>query len=157
MQQELTEVARVLDPISLFQQLVRLQQAVFRCAVDSSPFISSPLPDPLHIFAVEQCTAGKLTAEMSVPAPNAGLDALYREQERRKRILGWRRTPNDPFEGECEQIYSWLVANPDRSSGDIFRELHRRSTGRYRPLQIRTLQRGMRKIRAYQMEMWQEQ
>jgi hypothetical protein len=32
----------------------------------------------------------------------------------------------------------WLVANPERSSGDIFRELQRRSPGRYQPLQIRT-------------------
>ena len=44
---------------------------------------------------------------------------------------------------------SWLVANPERSSGDIFRELQRRTPGRYQPLQIRTLQRGMRKIRAH--------
>ena len=48
-----------------------------------------------------------------------------------------------------EQIFSWLQANPERSSGDIFRELQRRSPGRYQSLQIRTLQRGMRKIRAY--------
>jgi hypothetical protein len=114
MQQELTEVARALDPISLFQQLVQLQQAVFRCAVDSSPFLSSPLADPLHIFAVEQCTAGKLTAERSVPVPNAGLDALYREQERRKRVHCFRRTHKDPFEGEWDTIFSWLQANPER-------------------------------------------
>src|SRR5260370_42026801 len=31
-----------------------------------------------------------------------GLDILYREQERRKRVLGWRRTHRDPFEGEWE-------------------------------------------------------
>jgi hypothetical protein len=55
----------------------------------------------------------------------------------------------DPFEGEWEQITSWLLANPERSSGDIFRELQSRFPGRYQPLQIRTLQRGMRKIRAY--------
>jgi hypothetical protein len=86
---------------------------------------------------------------------------LYREQERRKRVLGWRRTHKDPFEGEWEQIISWLIANPERSSGDIFRELQRRSPGRYQPLQIRTLQRGMRKIRAYLQETvqdgWQEE
>jgi hypothetical protein len=56
---------------------------------------------------------------------------------------------------------SWLVANPERSSGDIFRELQRLSPGRYQPLQIRTLQRGMRKIRAYLLETveehWQEE
>ena len=86
---------------------------------------------------------------------------MYREQERRKRVLGWRRTHKDPFDGEWEQIMSWLIANPERSSGDIFRELQRRPPGRYQPLQIRTLQRGMRKIRAYLLEtregQWQDE
>jgi hypothetical protein len=82
---------------------------------------------------------------------------LYQEQERRKRVLGWRRTHKDPFEGEWEQIYSWLQANPERSSGDIFRELQRCSPGRYQPLQIRTLQRGIRKIRVYLLETREEQ
>ena len=62
-----------------------------------------------------------------------------------------------PFAGEWEQIISWLVDNPERSSGDIFRELQRRSPGRYQPLQIRTLQRGMRKIRASLLETIEEQ
>jgi hypothetical protein len=92
---------------------------------------------------------GKLPVEESVPDPTAGLETLYREQERRKRVLSWRRTHKDPFAGEWEQILSWLVANPERSSGDIFRELQRLSPGRYQPLQIRTLQRGMRRIRAH--------
>ena len=63
----------------------------------------------------------------------------------------------DPFEGEWEQILFWLVANPERSSGDIFRELKHRSPGRYQPFQIRTLQRGMRKIRTYLLETFEEQ
>src|SRR5436309_1963700 len=41
MQQELTEVAHALDPIRLLHQLKQLQQAVFRCAVGCSPFLSS--------------------------------------------------------------------------------------------------------------------
>lgn len=52
---------------------------------------------------------------------------------------------------------AFLIANPERSSGDIFRELQRLSPGRYQPLQIRTLQRGMRKIRAYLLETREEQ
>ncbi len=156
-QQELTEVSEVLDPIGLFNQLKQLQQAVFRCAAGCSPFVSSPLSNPLHIFSLELCTAGKLPAERNPTAPSAGLEALCREQERRKRVLGWRRTHKDPFAGEWEHILSWLVANPERSSGDIFRELQRRSPGRYQPLQIRTLQRGMRKIRAYLLETREEQ
>jgi hypothetical protein len=71
--------------------------------------------------------------------------------------LGWRRTHKDPFEGEWEQILSWLGANLERSSGDIFRELQRRFPGRYQPLQIRTLQRGMQKIRAHLLETLEEQ
>ena len=156
-QQELTEVAHALDPIRLFQQLEQLQQAVFRCAVGCSPFVSHTPSAPIRVFSVEHCTAGTLPAERSIPDPAAGLKTLYREQERRKRVLGWRRTHKDPFDGEWEQIMSWLIANPERSSGDIFRELQRLSPGRYQPLQIRTLQRGMRNIRAYLLETREEQ
>src|SRR6266571_9521048 len=64
-QQELTEVAQALDPIRLLRQLEQLQQTVFRCAVGCSPFVSSLLSDPLHVFSGEQCTAGKLPDEGS--------------------------------------------------------------------------------------------
>jgi hypothetical protein len=156
-QQELTEVAQALDPICLFQQLEQLQQAVFRCAVNASPFVPSIPPAAIRVFSVDDCTAEKLPEEKSIPDPATAIHRLSREQERRKRVLGWRRTHKDPFEGEWEQIFSWLVANPERSSGDIFRELQRRSPGRYQPLQIRTLQRGMRNIRAHLLETRQEQ
>jgi hypothetical protein len=156
-QQELAEVAQVLDPIGLLHQLKQLQQAVFRCAVSCSPVISLIPSATIHVFSVDDCTVGKLPEERSVPDTTAGLENLHREQERRKRVLSWRRTHKNPFEGEWEQIISWLVANPERSSGDIFRELQRRSPGRYQPLQIRTLQRGMRNIRAYLLEAREEQ
>jgi hypothetical protein len=156
-QQELIEVAHALNPIRLFQQLEQLQQAVFRCAGSCSPFVPSPSSASIHVFSVERCTPGNVPAERSVPDPAAGFHTLYREQERRKRVLGWRRTHKDLFEGEWEQITSWVIANPERSSWDIFRELQRRSPGRYQPLQIRTLRRGMRKIRAYLLQTFEEQ
>jgi hypothetical protein len=156
-QRELTEVAQALDPVRLLQQLELVQQAVFRCAVGCFPFLSSLPSASIHTFSVERCMMGALPVEGNVPQPSAGLETLYQEQERRKRVLGWRRTHKDPFEGEWEQIFSWLVANPERSSGDIFRELQRRSPGRYQPLQIRTLQRGMRKIRVQLLETREEQ
>jgi hypothetical protein len=52
---------------------------------------------------------------------------------------------------------AFLVAHPERSSGDMFRELQRLSPGRYQPLQIRTLQRGMRKIRSHLLETFEDQ
>ncbi len=76
MQQELLEAANALDPIRLLHQLEQLQQAVFRCAVGCSPPLSFPLSDPLHVFSVEQCTAGKLPDEGSFPTPAAGLKRL---------------------------------------------------------------------------------
>jgi hypothetical protein len=103
-QQELFEVAHALDPICLLHQLEQLQQAVFRCAVGCSSFIWSLATVPIRIFSVERCTGGKLTVQGSIHDPAAGLETLYREQERRKRVLGWRRTHKDPFEGEWEQI-----------------------------------------------------
>jgi len=148
-QQELIEVAQALDPIRLFQQIEQLQQAIFRCAVNYPPFVSSTPPAPLRIFSVEHCTAGNIPADRSVPDLATVFHTRYREQVRRKQVLGWRRTRKDPFDGEWEQILSWLVINPERSSGDILRELYYLSPGRYQPLQIRTLQRGMRRIRAH--------
>jgi hypothetical protein len=156
-QQELTEVAHALDPIRLFQQLLSLQQAIFRCAEGCPPFVSSILPAPIRVFVVEACLAGKPPVERSEPDPAANFQILSREQERRKRVLGLRRTKTDPFAGEWEQIISWVLANPERSSGDIFRELQRLYPGRYHPLQIRTLQRGMRKIRDHLLETLEEQ
>src|SRR6266566_1581395 len=116
-QQELTEVAQALDPVRLLHQLEQLQQAVFRCASGCSPVIA-PLPSvTTRVFSVDECGMGTLPEVRKVPDPTAGLETLFREQERRKRVLGWRRTHKDPFEGEWEQIFSWMVANPERSSG----------------------------------------
>jgi hypothetical protein len=111
-QQELLEVAQALDPIRLLHQVEQLQQAIFRCAVGCSPFISSLPSAPLRVFSAESSMTGTFPIEGSVPDPTAGLQTLYREQERRKRVLGWRRTHKDPFEGEWEQIMSWVMANP---------------------------------------------
>jgi len=156
-QHKLNAVAESLDPLRLLHELKRLQQALFRCAVEGNPFVSHASSWSIRVFAVEQCRTDLGPVEGSVPNPSAGLATLCHEQEKRKRVLGWRRTHKDPFEGEWEQITSWLQANPERSSGDIFRELQRRSPGRYQPLQIRTLQRGMRKIRANLLEPVEEQ
>jgi hypothetical protein len=154
---ELIAVAQSLDPLRLFHQLEQLQKALFRCAVEGNPFVSQASSWPLRVFAVELCRMDLDPIEGSVPNPLVGLPTLYQEQEKRKRVLGWRRTHKDPFAGEWERITSWLQANPERSSGGIFRELQRLSPGRYQPLQIRTLQRGMRKIRVHLLETIEEQ
>jgi hypothetical protein len=51
-----------------------------------------------------------------------------------------------PGIGEWEQIISWLFANPELTGVDIFHKLEQLSPGRYRPTQVRTLQRGLSKL-----------
>ena len=113
-QHELNAVARSLDPLRLFHQLEQLQKAMFRCAVEGNPFVSNASSLPIRVFSVEQCRTGLGPVEGSVPDPPAGLPALYQEQEKRKRVLGWRRTHKNPFKGAWERITSWLMANPER-------------------------------------------
>jgi hypothetical protein len=58
-------------------------------------------------------------------------------------------------------VTAWLHANPERSSGNIFQALQRLFPGHFQPSQIRTLQRGMRAIRARILatfeDQWQEE
>src|SRR5205085_12355620 len=103
-----------LDPIRLFEQLEQLHQAIFRCIVSCSPCNLSLAPFSMRVFSVECCMMGILPVEESVPDPHAGLQTLYREQEQRKRVPGWRSTHKDSFEGKWEEILSRLVANPER-------------------------------------------
>ena len=42
---------------------------------------------------------------------------------------------------------SWLLANPALTGVEIFHTLEQLSPGRYRPTQVRTLQRGLGKLR----------
>jgi site-specific recombinase XerD len=63
-------------------------------------------------------------------------------------VLNRRRTSKDPFVGQWEQILTWVQAKPTRSGGDILRELQGQFPGRYERSHLRTLQRGIRKIRA---------
>jgi hypothetical protein len=120
-QHELNAVAQSLDPLCLLHQLEQLQKALFRCAVEGNPFISNASSWPMRVFAVEQCRTELGPVEGSVPDPPAGLPALYQEQEKRKRVLGWRRTHKDPFKGGV--AYSHLLCPqtlPMRCAGSCF-------------------------------------
>jgi len=78
------------------------------------------------------------------------------EQQYRQHCVDWRSTKNDPFTGVWEQIASWVIDHPERSVGDIFRDLQHLYPGRYQPRQFRTFQRGVRKIRTRLLEIKNE-
>lgn len=145
-QQELLRITEALDPLRLLQQLEHLQKALWRHVVTSSPESSTPA-SPLQ-FSVKQCSEEKVPADGIPGTP----PSLLKKERRRKyqksgRPHDWR-TRKDPFEGEWEQITAWLLANPQLTGVEIFQKLEQVSPGRYRPTQVRTLQRGLGKVRA---------
>jgi hypothetical protein len=144
-QQELLRITEALDPLRLLHQLEHLQKALWRHVITTSS--ESPAPASPLSFSVKQCTEEKVPAD-GIPGTPPSL--LKRERRKKYQKSGrphdWR-TREDPFEGEWEQITSWLLANPALTGVDIFHKLEQLSPGRYRPTQVRTLQRGLGKLR----------
>jgi site-specific recombinase XerD len=148
-QQELSAVAKGLDPIRLFRQVEQLQQAIFRCEESgSAPGQRKPGLSLLR-FELEGNATKPILLDRT--GQDEGPVSLYGDQKSQESmsVLDWRRTSNDPFIGQWEQILAWVRTNPTRSSGDIFRELQSLFPGRFLPRHMRTLQRGMRRIRKY--------
>ncbi len=143
-QQELLRITEALDPLRLLQQLEHLQKALWQHAVTSE--LVRPA-SPLQ-FEVKLCTEEKVPVD-GIPStpPSLLKQARKRKYQKSGRSRDWR-TREDPYEGLWDQITTWLTANPERTGVDIFQELQRLYPGRYRPTQVRTLQRGVQKIRA---------
>ena len=145
-QQELLRITEALDPLRLLTQLEHLQKALWRHAMTSSSEGSEALA-PLQ-FSVQQCTEQKVPTD---GIPHTPPSLLKQERKKKYQKTGrprdWR-TRKDPFAGEWDQITAWLIANPALTGVDIFHTLEQLSPGRYRPTQVRTLQRGLSKLRA---------
>jgi len=146
-QQELLAITEALDPLRLLQQLEHLQKALWRHAVKpeaaESQESSSTLP-----FSVNQCAEGKIPADgIAGPPPSLLKQERRRNYQKSGRPHDWR-TRQDPFEGLWEEITTWLVARPELTAAEIFRELERLYPRRYRSTQARTLRRGVQKLRA---------
>ncbi len=147
-QQKLLELRRViqaLDPLRLVHQLEHLQKALWRHAITSSSE-NQESTSPLQ-FSVQLVSSEKVPAN-GIPGTPPSL--LKRARRKKYQTSGrphdWR-TRKDPFEGAWEQITSLLLANPELTGVDIFHQLAQLSPGRYRPTQVRTLQRGLGKLR----------
>ena len=147
-QHELLRVTQALDPLRLLRQLEQLQKALFQHAVKPGAISPSQEGSSTLPFSVKLVTREQVPADGS---PRTAPSLLKKERRRRYQRSGrphdWR-TRKDPFEGEWEQISSWLLANPELTGVDIFHKLEQLSPERYRPTQVRTLQRGLGKLRA---------
>jgi hypothetical protein len=134
-----------------------VQQALFVHAKPVSVGLGKTTDIPLRRFCVERCTPGS-------PAPDALPSERIAEPHEKVEttpskpsLLDWHRTRNDPFKHDWELIASWVLAHPERNSGELFRELQRLFPERYQPSHLRTFQRGIRKIRAQLREMLEGQ
>jgi len=137
------EVGGDIGPLRLLQQLEHLQKALWQHAVTSEAVRpASPLQ-----FEIQQCTEEKVPVDGIPGTPSLLKQARERTYQKSGRPHDWR-TREDPYEGLWDQITAWLTANPERTGVDLFQELQRLYPGRYRPTQVRTLQRGLQKIRA---------
>jgi site-specific recombinase XerD len=145
--QELYALAQALDPLRLFQQVERLQQALFRCEVCGSTPGQPPQAPTLVSFELEGVTTERFSCKARGADEGGMSPGAQQEPAESVHILDWRHTSKDPFVGQWEQICALVQANPSRSGGDIFRELQSQFPGRYQPGHLRTLQRGIRKIR----------
>jgi len=145
-QQELRAIGKAFDPLRLFQQVDQLQQAIFRCEAGRCSTGQPTPPTSFVPFDLAACVAERIL--------QGGSEADEVPQEERKRagVLDWRRTSKDPFAGQWEQILVWAQANPTRSSADILRELQSLFPGRYECSHLRTLQRGIHKIRTQMLQ-----
>ena len=145
-QQELRTIGKAFDPLRLFQQVEQLQQATFRCEAGRSSAGQPTPPTSLVPFDLAACAAELVLQEGSETGE------VPHEEQKRASVLDWRRTSKDPFAGQWKQILTWVQANPTRSSGDILRELQSLYPRRYERSHLRTLQRGMRKIRTHLLQ-----
>jgi len=145
-QQELCTIGKAFDPLRLFQQVEQLQQATLRCEAGRSSAGQATPPISLVPFDLAACAAELVLQEGSET------DEFPHEEQKRASALNWRRTSKDPFAGQWKQILTWVQANPTRSSGDILRELQSLYPGRHGHSRLRTLQRGMRKIRTHLLQ-----
>ena len=67
----------------------------------------------------------------------------------------WRTRP-DPFADLWLEISALLEAHPERTGVAIFAELQARFPGRFPDTQVRTLQRGIGKLRAHALLTFRE-
>jgi hypothetical protein len=144
----LDQVAQILDPLQLLAQLERLQKALWRHAIlPTDPPQQGSSHATLHFSLEPDAQDERPQEEQAVVKPLPLPKRRHKKYEKSRRPHDWRSRP-DPFEGLWEQITDWLIANPERTGVSLFQQLQDLYPGRFRDTQVRTLQRGLQKVRA---------
>jgi len=137
-----------LDPVRLLEQAQQAQQTLFCCVTG----VVLQSEKRRRLLACERfCVVGRSlvpSAADAVLRREFGTGRGEEEQSATASLLEWHRTCNDPFQEQWDLIAKWVCVDPTRSCRAMFEELRRLSPDHYQPSHLRTLQRGVRKIRA---------
>ena len=144
----LRERFQALDPVRLFEQIQELQQALFIHSTNASPRLKEAADVPVQRFSLLACSPGSPPSDVLTQESTLKQSQAVDELPSISSLLQWHRTRNDPFKEVWDLIASWVLVQPERTSGEILRELQRLFPGRYQSSHQRTLQRGLRQIRA---------
>ncbi len=147
---DLTKRFETLDPVRLLEQAQQAQQVLFLGAV--SIFAQSEKRRRLcgseRFRVVGRPLLPSAADALSRMEPEPGTGREEEGPSGTTTLLEWHRTRNDPFQEQWEVIAKWVRADPTRSCRAMFEELRRLFPDRYQPSHLRTLQRGVCKIRA---------
>lgn len=72
--------------------------------------------------------------------------APYKKRRADAKPHTWRTRP-DPFEDVWPMVQAWLNDEPDTTAKDLFLRLNAEQPGRFKPSQLRTLQRRVKEWR----------
>ena len=145
-QTNLRKIFESLDPVLLLGQIRRIQDALWRHAIEEKP---APGENKTAVpFNVGECLSHNQENFDSTPVNPLN---LYKEKETRRyrrnkkvKVSRHWRTRENPFEEVWDEVCSWLKDRPDRTAKSIFLELQRRYPGVYKNGQLRTLQRHIK-------------
>jgi hypothetical protein len=92
-------------------------------------------PGPTERFNVTACGLSNDEREQANVLSGMASTSHTRKYHRTAKSLGPRtyRTRKDPFEGEWDEIQSWLASAPERTAKSIFLELQQRWSSRKGP------------------------
>jgi hypothetical protein len=119
---------------------------VFRCAVGVAPFPHRQPVAPVLCFHEHLCQTEPFSRNQERPVER---EPSLLEQRETIDPLAWPRTRRDPFQGEWDSIFFCLQAMPELTAGVLFRHRQRRTPERYHAGHLRSLQRGLRRLRMY--------
>ena len=113
------EYAR-LDPVQLLAEIERLRDSLWLLAQPDLEVETTEIPSDIK------------------PAPR-----FYRCRKRVGRPHTWRTRP-DPFDDVWSRLEDELFKNPETTANALFKQLQTRYPGKYKPGQLRTLQRRVK-------------